>query len=108
MAISALNTGLSGLQASQRALDNSAHNIANANTQGFQPSQASFQENQPAGSGVTLSVQAQQRLASDQPSNTDLAKETTDTLLYKTQFVLSAKVIQTQDQNLGSLIDTKA
>ena len=108
MEISALNTGLSGLHASQRALDNSAHNIANANTQGFQPSQDSFQENQPAGSGVSLSVQAQQRLAADQPSNTDLAKETTDTLLYKTQFVLSAKVIQTQDQNLGSLIDTKA
>jgi len=108
MAISALQTGLSGLQASQRALDNSAHNVANANTQGFQPSQASFQENQPAGTGVTLSVQAQQRQSTDQPSNTDLAKETTDTLLYKTQFALSAKVIQAQDQKLGSLIDTKA
>lgn len=108
MAITALNIGQSGLQASQRALENTAHNVANANTGGFRPSQASFQEQQPAGTGVTLSVQAQQRAAADQPSGTDLAKETTDRILYKTQFALSAKVIQAQDQTLGSLIDTKA
>ena len=59
MAITPLSTGLSGLQASQRALDNTAHNVANANTQGFRPAQTSFQERQPAGTGVTLSVQAQ-------------------------------------------------
>ena len=108
MAISALSAGLSGLNASQRALDASAHNVANANTQGFQPERASFQEAQPAGSGVTLSVQGQQRLSQDQPSGTDLAKETTDSLLYKAQFDLSAKVIKTADDNLGTLINTKA
>lgn len=108
MAISALSTAQSGLQASQRALDNSAHNVANANTAGFRPAQTSFQERAPAGTGVTLSVQAQQRAAADQPSGADLAKESTDRILYKTQFALAAKVIQTQDQNLGSLIDTKA
>jgi len=108
MTIAALSAGLSGLNASQRALDNSAHNVANANTQGFQPSRATFQENQPAGTGVSISTQAQQRLSADQPSGTDLAKETTDSLVYKAQFDLSAQVIKTQDENIGTLINTKA
>ena len=112
MGLSALNTGLSGLNANQRALDVSANNVANASTAGFQPQQANFEESSPAGSGVTISAQAQSLSASDsqdsQPSGTDLAKETTDSLVYKAQFDLSAQVVKTADQNLGTLINTKA
>lgn len=116
MSIAALNAGQSGLNASLRALDTSAHNIANASTQGFQPRQAQFQEASPAGSGVTLSQQARAQAAATpaatsgalQDSGTDLAKEATDALVYKAQFDLSAKVIKTTDQTLGSLINIKA
>lgn len=89
-------------------MGNSAHAIANIGTQGFQPTQATFQENAPAGSGVSISFQAQQLQATDAPSGTNLATETANSLVYKAQFDLSAKVIQAADQNLGTLINTKA
>ncbi|ELX09310.1 hypothetical protein Jab_2c13750 [Janthinobacterium sp. HH01] len=108
MAIAALSSGITGLNASERALGNSAHAIANIGTQGFQPTQATFQENAPAGSGVSISFQAQQLQATDAPSGTNLATETANSLVYKAQFDLSAKVIQAADQNLGTLINTKA
>ncbi|MYN18662.1 hypothetical protein GTP81_18085 [Rugamonas sp. FT107W] len=108
MAIAALNSGITGLNAAERALGNSAHAIANTGTQGFQPAQAVFKENAPAGSGVSISFQAQQLQAADAPSATDLATETTNSLVYKAQFDLSAKVIQAADQNIGTLINTKA
>ncbi|MBA5689172.1 flagellar basal body protein [Rugamonas apoptosis] len=117
MSIAALSAGLSGLNTSQRALDSTAHNVANASTQGFKPQQVQFQEASPAGSGVTLSQQARAQAAATPAatsgalqgdSGTDLAKETTDALVYKAQFDLSAKVIKTTDQTLGSLINIKA
>jgi flagellar hook protein FlgE len=112
MAIAALSSGITGLNASERALGNSAHAIANIGTQGFQPAQANFAENSPAGSGVSISFRGQELLAVDAPSAapsaTNLATETTNSLVYKAQFDLSAKVIQAADQNLGTLIDTKA
>jgi len=108
MAIAALSSGITGLNASERALGNSAHAIANIGTQGFQPAQAVFKESAPAGSGVSISFQAQQLQAVDAPSATNLATETTNSLIYKAQFDLSAKVIQAADQNIGTLINTKA
>lgn len=110
MSIAALSAGVSGLTANQRALDVSAHNVANASTAGFQPQQASFQEAEPAGSGVTLSASAQSLSRSDPaaPSGTDLARETGNSLVYSAQASLTAKLIQTQDQTLGSLINTQA
>jgi flagellar hook protein FlgE len=108
MAIAALSSGVTGLNAAERALGNSAHAIANIGTQGFQPAEAVFTENAPAGSGVSISLQAKQLQQVDGPSATKLATETGNALLYKAQFDLSAKVIQAADQNLGRLIDTKA
>jgi flagellar hook protein FlgE len=108
MAIAALSSGVTGLNAAERALGNSAHAIANIGTQGFQPTQAKLTENAPAGSGVSISLQAQQLLQVDGPSATNLATETTNSMVYKAQFDLSAKVVQAADQNLGTLIDIRA
>ena len=108
MAISALHIGASGVTAGLSALSNSAHSIANASTQGFQPAQVNFRESAPAGGGVSISLQGQQLAAGDQPSATNLASDITNSLVYKAQFDLSAKVIQAADQNLGTLIDIKA
>jgi flagellar hook protein FlgE len=109
MQLSAFNSGLSGLVANQRALDTAAHNIANASTAGFAPQQASFQENSPAGSGVHISTQAQALSgASALASGTDLATEVSNSLVYKAQFDLSAAVIKTADETLGTLIDIRA
>lgn len=110
MSISALSTGLSGLNANQRALDVAAHNVANANTEGFQAQAAAFQESSPAGGGVSLSAQGRTLAAGDSAgaNNVDLAKEITDSLVYKAGFDLSAKIIKMADERIGSLIDIQA
>ena len=119
MSISALTTGTSGLTANQRALDVAANNVANANTPGFQPQRAQFQESSPAGTGVTLSAEGRRLSASEntpgpadasaasRPNGVGLASELTDTLAYKAGFNLSANVVKAADQALDSLIDVK-
>ncbi|UGQ49038.1 flagellar basal body protein [Massilia endophytica] len=106
----ALSTGLSSLQSNQRALDVEAHNVANANTQNFQPQQAKFTEAAPAGTGVTLSVEGRERAAdvAGAPSGTDLADSLTKSLVYGTGAQFAAELIKAEDQRLGTLLDTKA
>jgi len=109
MQLSAFNTGVSGLVANQGALDIAANNIANAATAGYAPQQASFAENSPAGSGVHLSAQGQALSAAGAgASGTDLATDITNSLVYKAQFDLSAKLVKTADSMLGTLIDITA
>jgi flagellar hook protein FlgE len=111
MSISALHTAASGLRASAGALANSAHSVANLGTADFQPARATFQESAPAGGGVSLSVQGRQLQSSEAnggDSGTNFATEATNSLVYKAQFDLAAKIIQTADDNLGTLIDIKA
>lgn len=100
--------GLSGLYTNQQALGVSAHNIANTNTQNFQPRQANFQEAQPAGSGVTLSVQGRGLARAEGPGSEDLATDITNSLVYKQSFALNAKVIQFENERIGTLVDIKA
>lgn len=121
MSISALTTGTSGLTANQRALDVAANNVSNANTPGFQPQRANFQESSPAGTGVTISAEGRRLAAGDntpapasaataatqRPNGVGLASELTDTLVYKAGFNLSANVVKAADQALGSLIDVR-
>lgn len=101
MSISALNIGLSGLQTFRRALDSSAHNVANSLTAGFKPQQVAFQEGATGGVAVVGN-------ASADPGGTDFASETVQSIQYKTGFDLSAKVVKTADEILGVLIDIKA
>lgn len=107
MSVSALNSGLSGLKAHMSALDSTAHNVANANTAGFVPQQVSFQE-QPAG-GSTVSISREGvSLALQEQSGTDLTSEIVQSIQFKTGFDLSAKIVKTADELLGTLIDIKA
>jgi flagellar basal-body rod protein FlgC len=124
MAINGLNIGTSGLQAYQRALDVSANNVANALTKNFQPRQPQFQEGTPAGVVVTLSPAGNQianavngasngtnngnQASEDQPSATDLTTEIVNQIQYQAGFNISAKVVKTNDQILGTLLDLKA
>lgn len=99
---------LSGLYANQQALGVAANNIANANTRQFQPRQASFHEAQPAGNGVTLSVEGRGLAQAEGLNGDDLAKDITDSLVYRQSFALNAKVIRFEDERIGTLVDIKA
>ncbi|GGC61078.1 flagellar basal body protein [Undibacterium terreum] len=110
MSISALSSGLSGLQAFQRGLDTSANNIANAQTNGYKPQQASFKEGSNGGVNAVVSGNGSNGTSttSTEASGTDLATETVNSLVYKAGFDASAKVVRTADQTLGTLIDIQA
>lgn len=128
MAINGLNIGASGLQAYQRALDISANNVANALTNNFQPRQPQFQESAPAGVVVTLSPAGNQIANAvnggnaagntsngaatpndeDLPSGTDLTTEIVNQIQYQAGFNFSAKVVQANDEILGTLLDLRA
>lgn len=110
MSISALNSGLTGMLAFQRGLDTSANNIANSLTKGFQPQQASFQEVAHGGVSSLVSGNGSSGsfATSTAASGTDLATETVNSLVYKAGFEISAKVVKTADQMLGTLVDIQA
>lgn len=105
MSISALGAGLSGMNASQKALAFEANNVANLNTAGFQPTEVEFEEASPGGTGVKLSAEGRSLAAAE---GTDLARSLTNSLMYKLSFQLSAKVVQAADERLGTLIDVSA
>jgi len=99
----AISSGLSGMQSSQRALDVSARNVATESLQAIgAPAQGA-----PAESGsVTLSAQGL-ALAGNSGGG-DLATDMVNSLVYKNAFQLSAKVVQAGDATLGSLLDIRA
>jgi hypothetical protein len=99
----ALGSGLSGMQSSQRALDVSARNIATGSLRSIG---APAQGAPAAGTAVTLSAQGL-ALAGDSGGG-DLATDMVDSLVYKNAFELSAKVVQAGDATLGSLLDIRA
>ena len=105
MTISAINTGLSGLKAYERALDSSAHNIANTSTTNFSPENTSFQETNNGGVIANISREG---LAASTANGTDLNNETVKSLEYKAGFDISAKLVKTADEVLGTLINIKA
>ena len=115
MSVSALNIGITSLRAYQRALDISSHNIANANTAGFQPEQAQFQE--AIAGGVVVNISQNGSVASgftvsselaSVTSGTDLATELINTIQFKAGFQFSAKIVKAADDVLGTLIDIHA
>jgi flagellar hook protein FlgE len=111
MPISAVNSGISALKAFQGALDNSANNVANAATKGFQAQQVEFQEASNGGVVVNLSQESKQLLNADntesvnESSTTDLTAEIVNSIQFQANFELSAKLVKTGGELLGTLID---
>jgi hypothetical protein len=108
MAIAALSSGVTGLNAAERALGNSAHAIANIGTQGFQPSQALCSPKRPRPAPASRFPCAASNCCSGRAQCHQPCHRNHQLTGHKAQFDLSAKVIQAADQNLGTLIDIKA
>ena len=115
MSGSALNIGITSLRAYQSGLDISSNNIANANTSGFQPQQAQFQE--AIAGGVVVNISQNGSAASGlstsaalgtEANSTDLATELVNTIEYKAGFQFSAQIVKAADEVLGTLIDITA
>jgi len=91
---------LSGLQAAQTRMSSSAHNIANAVTPNFRR-QVVAQQTTPNG-GVTATT------ARAPETGDALAEDLVALKLAQHLFTANLKVLRTQDQMLGTLLDTHA
>ncbi|MDK2922531.1 MAG: hypothetical protein PWR24_2088 [Desulfonauticus sp.] len=116
---------LSALESFSLIQEVSANNLANINTNEFKASRADL-ETGPQDQGVVVSQiiednspgalipeislkeensQVEQELTYVESSNTDLIQELTTELITETNFSANAKVLQTYDSMVGTLLD---
>lgn len=95
-------TSVSAMNAAQARLDASAHNVANAQTPGFQRERVVAGEQ--AEGGVTVSVTREPA----QPSGTELATDLVEQLAARNAFLANLATFRTQDRMAGALIDARA
>lgn len=95
-----LSTAVSGLQATTRRLDTSAHNIANANTPGFHRHEVKAAAR--AEGGVDTRVERAPR------EGVSLEQEIVDQLAAAASFKANAKVIGAVERTLGRWLDERA
>jgi flagellar hook protein FlgE len=91
---------VSGVHAASTRLDVAAHNIANAQTPGFQRQVVHQQSQETA--GVLTSVGKSEEVGPDLAA--DLVEQMEASYTYKANL----RTIQTQEQMVGSLLDVKA
>jgi flagellar basal-body rod protein FlgC len=114
--ISALNSTVSALKAFATKLGVTADNIANVNTEGFKKNRATLQEGQNGAVRVEISrdnspgfrydVVENDEVVEKETSNVDLAEEIPDLMMTKRAYQANIKTLQSQDEMLGSLLDT--
>ena len=97
---SIFSTGLSGMQAAQVRLGVSAHNVANAPTEGFRRQQVAAQAVPSGGVSTQLTTAAVPGEA--------LATDLVDQRLAQHLFTANLRTVQTADRMLGSLLDAVA
>lgn len=98
MTISATSAGLSGLQAAGVRMSASAHNVANLQTEEFHPERVVQSER--AEGGVSAHIER-----SAEPESVDLARELVDQRMADLQARASLRVIDTELEMLGSVLD---
>lgn len=97
-------SAISGLQTNTVRVGVAAHDIANVNTPAYEQSDLVQSEAQP-GTQVAAILRTPSQSES---SNTDLAKEMGQELtLGEKGYTANLKVLQTQDEMLGNLLDLK-
>ncbi len=115
--VSGIHSALSGLLAFQKKVDSIANNTANVYTPGYKKTRVTLANQDPQ--GVTANVQKIETpgpLALEQTSegeelieqsNVELSEELPNLMLSRRFFQANLKVIQTEDEMLGSLLDIK-
>lgn len=96
----ALSNGLSGIEAAKRRIGASSHNVANMLTEDFRPLRA-FGEDVAGGGARTVVEQA------GTPAPVDLAREFVESDLAVVAGKASARVMETELELLGSVLDLR-
>lgn len=114
--VSGIYNSLSGLAAAQKRITTSAHNTANANTDGFKKQIVTHQNVEPQG-GVTSTVEqvntpgpvyfreTDNGLTQFEHSNVDLGEEAVNQLVGKRHYEANLRALDIQNKTLGSVLD---
>lgn len=113
--VSTIQNNLSALNALDKKMQVTANNVANVNTNEFKKSKAVLLE----GKNGNIDVDVQkvdtpgyptEKIQDDKPvetetSNVDLAEELQESILTQNAYNANLKLVKTQDQMLGTLLD---
>lgn len=110
-------SSISGLRALEKQLESTADNIANVNTDGFKKTRVTLYEGQPLGvkpqverinvPGPQVLEQTNNGFESIEKSNVELSEELPRLMITKRYYQANLKMIKTEDEMLGSLLDVK-
>lgn len=113
--ISSFYTSLSGLNAFQRQLSVTAHNVANVNTDGFKKSRTVLESTPPQGVvAKSEKLELPGPLALEQTpdgeqlveqSNVDIGEEAVSLMTGRRAYEASLRTLKITDEALGSLLD---
>lgn len=113
--VSGMFNTISALNAFGKKLGVTADNVANASTDGFKKSRATLHEG-PGGSvkveinkvetpGPVVTEGTDESLEQRELSNVDPAEEIPQALVAEKMFAANAKVLETEEERIGSLLD---
>ena len=103
-----IGTALSGMQAAQRRLDTSAHNVANVLTPDFRRQEVA-QSARPGFGGVDVHVERDETPSAPGASGIGhLAEDLVGQRLSLYSFEANLRTVQAHDRMLGTLLDTQA
>ena len=113
--LSGIASSLSGLTAAQTKLATSAHNVANANTDGFKKHRVLLEEASQGGVRATIEApdtpgsmtfkDTTRGLVPVEQSNVDLGEAMVDLLITQRFFEANLGALETQHETLGSVLD---
>lgn len=113
--ISALSNAVSALGAFGKKMGVIADNVANVNSEGFKKSRALLQEAEPGGVRVVISrvetpgpvvvEQTSEGTEQRELSNVHLEEEIPNALLTEKMFAANTKVVKTEEEMIGSVLD---
>ena len=101
MRIDALSVAMTGITSASRRIDVASHNLANIQTEGFVPLRSRQSSVAEAGSEVDIS-------RVEQPAQPDIASEIIGMSVAALQARASMRVIETELERIGTLLDIKA
>ena len=116
--ISAVNSTISALQAYKTQMDVAANNVANINTENYKKSRVNLKEGKNGDVQATIEQNNTpghryqelegDRMVEKETSNVELAEEFPQMMLTQHAYEANMKVLQTQDQMLGTTLDILA
>jgi flagellar basal-body rod protein FlgC len=114
--LSALNSTVSALKAFVTKLGVAADNIANVNTDGFKKNRTAIQADRNGAvrveirrddsPGFRYDVTENGKKVEKETSNVDLSEQMPNLMIARRAYQANLKTIETQDEILGSLLDT--